>query len=113
MGILVEGAQRVEESVEHLKTNLQETRARAEPQLRASWKHARSSLGHKRSSFRPMRRKVDTIRHHLRHHSGVTLDRAETRARLTLKHMIENAIDELEKMKRSLERESDRIWHAA
>lgn len=32
---------------------------------------------------------------------------------MTLKHMIENAIDELEKMKRSLERESDRIWHAA
>ncbi len=117
MGILVDGAQKVEEGVEHLKTNLQEitreTRARAEPRLKASWKHARNSLDHKGGRFRPVRRRFHTIRHQLRHHRGVTLDRAETRARMTLKHMIENAIDELEKMKRSLERESDRVWHAA
>jgi F0F1-type ATP synthase membrane subunit b/b' len=63
--------------------------------------------------FRPVRRRVETLRDQLSRHTAVTLDKAETQARMTLKRMIENTIDELEKMKRSLERESDRIWHAA
>lgn len=117
LGILVDGAQKVEEGVHYLKVNLQditqETRARAKPRLRATWKHARSSLEGKGGHLRPVRRKVENLRDQLSHHPTMSLDDAETRARKTLKRMIENTIDELEKVKRSRERDSERIWHAA
>ncbi len=117
MGILVDGAQNVEEAVHYLRTNLediaQETRVRAEPRLRATWMRARNSLEGKSDHLKPVRRKVENLRDQLSHHSTVALDKAETRARRTLKRMIENTIDELEKVKRSLERDSERIWHAS
>ncbi len=117
MGILVLGAQKVEEGARYLKTNLQditqESRARAEPRLRAAWKQARSSLEGKGGHLRPVRRKVEDLRDQLSHHATKSLEEVETRARKALKRMIENTIDELEKVKRSLERDSERIWHAA
>ena len=117
MGILVDGAQKVEEGAHYLNTNLQditqETRARAEPSLRATWKHARRSLESKEGQLRPVRRKVEDLRDQLSHRTAMSIDKAETLAKLALKQMIENTIDELEKVKRSLERDSERIWHAA
>ena len=117
MGRLVESAQKVEEGIEFLRTNwheaTQQTMANAQPRLRAKWKQARKSLQGKGGRLRPVGRRVETLRDQLSHRTAVTFDRAEAPARTTLKRIIENTIDELEKMKRSLERDSDRIWHAA
>ncbi len=117
MGVLVVGARKVEKEVERLKTNLreitEETRAKAEPKFKRTLKEARGLIEGKESRLKPVRRRVEDVREHLSRNASVTLNKAKARGRVTLKRIIERAIDELEKAKRNLDRDSERMWHAS
>jgi hypothetical protein len=119
LGILVVGAEKVEAGVEDLKRNLrtmtEETRAKVkgDQSLRTTWHELTSSVNGTRSHLQPVIRKVEPYRGKLAHGTKVFLNKTETRARRTLRGTIERTIDELEKLKRRLDDNPGRGWHAA
>lgn len=105
MGLLVSGAERIEHGVEHLKRNLQSltngTRARADPRVKSAWQEARSSMEGAKAEIKPLMQKVE-------YQSKTFLDRAEVRARYVMMDVINGTIQELEKIKRELERSASK-----
>lgn len=101
MGLLVSGAEKIEEGMEHLKRNLRlltkETKARTDPHVESAWKGARSSVEGAKAEIKPLLQKVE-------YQSKAFLDRAEVRARYMVMDVIDGTIQELEKIKRELER---------
>ena len=115
MGVLVSGAMKVEEGVERLKRNAiaitEETRAKANARLRPAWTNVRGSLNGARA--RPIMRRIEPIPNKLEHDAKALLDGAEFRTRGALTGIIERTIVELEKVKRRLDRNPQRLVCAA
>jgi chromosome segregation ATPase len=123
MGVLVVGAAKVEEEMDRLKRNLRavalETKAKAKRDqgLAAAWQQVEHSLDEAQAQINQVVRKIEPhqagLQTHLRQGTKSFLDTAEVRARRTTKRMIERAIEELERLKRRLDKDSSRAWHAA
>jgi len=115
MGVLVSGAMKVEEGVEHLRRNAlaitEDTRARANARLRPTWTTVRKSLN--RSRAKPIIRRIEPLPNKLEHDTKALLDRAEFRTRVALAGVIERTIVELEKAKCKLDRNPKRLVCAA
>lgn len=113
MGVLVSGAVKVEEGVERLKRDVhaitQETRAKAEAKLRPTWTNARESLKGPRT--KPIIRRIEPNK--LEHGAKALLHKAEFRTRTGLTGIIERTIVELEKVKRKLDQNHQRLLGAA
>lgn len=115
LGVLVSGAVKVEEGVEHLKRNAlaitEETRAKANARLRPAWTNLRESLNGPRA--KPIMRRIEPLPNKLEHDAKALLDKAEFRTRVKLSGMIERTIMELERVKRKLDHNSQRLLGAA
>ena len=105
MGILVVGAERFEEGVDHLRRNLvtmtEETRSKAEPRIRSTWKQMHSALEGAEIKLRPVVRRIKPEK--LERDTKIFVVRAQTRTRLLLSEMIGNTITGLEKIKRNID----------
>jgi hypothetical protein len=119
LGILVVGAEKVEAGVEDLKRNLKtiskETKAKVKGDqgLRTTWHELTSSVNGTRSHLKPVIRKVEPYGGKLKNGTKVFLSKTEIRARRTLRGTLQRTIDELEKLKRRLDDDPGRGWHAA
>lgn len=117
LGLLVVGAQKIEAEVERLRTSLRgltgQTRAKAEPKLRESLTEARRLIEGKGNGSSQVMKKVEDVRNHVGRKAAATLNEAEAQSRIALRRVIERAIDELEKAKRRLDRNTERMWHAS
>ena len=111
MGVLVSGAVKVEEGVERLKRNAhaitEETRAKANAKLRPTWTNVRESLKGLRA--KPIMRRIEPLPNKLEHDAKALLDEAEFRGRVALNGIIERTITELEKVKRKLDQNPQRL----
>lgn len=107
MGILVVGAERVEEGVDHLRRNLvgmtQETRNKADPRIRSRWKQVHSSLEGAELKLRPIVRRFKPASEKLERDTRVLVERAQIRTRVFLSRMIGSTIAGLETIKRNLD----------
>lgn len=115
LGALVSGAVKVEEGVERLKRNAlaitEETRAKANARLRPTWTNLRESLNGHRA--KPIIRRIEPLPNKLEHDAKALLDKAEFRTRVKLTGIIERTIMELERVKRKLDHNSQRLLGAA
>lgn len=115
MGVLVSGAVKVEEGVERLKRNAfaitGETRTKAKARLRPAWTNVRASLNGPRA--KPIIRRIEPLPNKLEHDAKVLLDKAEFRTRVALTGIIERTILELEKVKRKVDQNPQRLRAAA
>lgn len=111
MGVLVSGAVKVEEGVERLKRNAhaitEETRAKANARLRPTWTNVRESLNGPRA--KPIIRRIEPLPNTIERDAKALLDKAEFRTRVTLNGIIERTIAELEKAKRKLDKNPQRL----
>ena len=115
LGVLVSGAVRLEEGVERLKRNAlaitEETRAKANARLRPTWTNFRESLnGH---HAKPIIRRIEPLPNKLEHDAKALLHKAEIRTRVALTGIIERTIVALEKVKRKLDQNHQRLLGAA
>jgi hypothetical protein len=115
LGALVTGAVKVEEGVDRLKRNVraitEETRSRAGARLKLTWTHVRGSVESPR--VKPIIGRMKPLADQLERDTEILLDKGEFRAKIVLTRIIDGTIDELEKVKRRLDHDSQRGWHAA
>jgi len=115
LGVLVSGAVKVEEGVERLKRDAlaitEGTRTKANARLGPTWTNVRKSLNGYRA--KPIMKRIEPLSNKLEHDGKALLDKAEFRTRLALTGIIERTIVELEKAKRKLGRNDQRIVCAA
>lgn len=115
LGVLVSGAVKVEEGVERLKRNAlaitEETRAKANAKLRPTWTHVKGSLNGPRA--KPIIRRIEPLPNKLERDAKALLDKAEFGTRVALTGIVERTIVELEKVKRKLDQNPQRLRGAA
>jgi hypothetical protein len=115
LGVLVSGAVKVEKGVKRLKRDAlaitEETRAKANARLRHTWTNVRESLNGPRA--KSIIRRIEPLPNKLEHDAKVLLDKAESRTRVALTGIIERTIVALEKVKRKLDQNPQRLLCAA
>jgi hypothetical protein len=108
LGILVFGAEKVEEEAEYLKRNLLTATKRvmvsANPHTRSTWKSAKRVLEATGTHVNPLKRRIESFQAKLGHRTEMLVPRIEIRMRKALAAIIDNMIGLLEKVERRLDR---------